>query len=251
MARMELIAGSFGTGRADWINFEFHLPRKQRLPIEAIASVEENGEYLERSFLGFLSGGAKGAVGIGATAAVVGLFAAPIAAVGAIGLTAAAIGGGLGAFGGSIERKLLMQVIAADGRGFVAICERDVPGEIRKAVSAAHAVRMRQQEAVASAAEASRRWQPSSLWNRPAKAAAASAAVALPAAAAIALPAPPVVAAVDMQPDEQGVFTATTEALVATAGAAGTAAADAYSATVDAVDGAWTAVKARLPWGGA
>lgn len=247
MARLEIIAGNYGTGRGDWINFEFHLPKKQRLAIEQIASVEENGEHLERSVLGFLKGGASGALGIGSAAAIVGIFAAPLAAVGAIGLTAAAIGGGIGAFGGSVERKVLMQVLGADGRGFIAICEKDVPGEVRKAVSVAHALRMRQREAEAAVQAAKPRL--TGIWERRPKAAAPVVTAVVP-AAALALPEPAEVPALDMQAGEDGIFTVAGNAIAATAESAGSIASDAYDATSEAIEGAWTAVRNRLPWPG-
>lgn len=242
MPKLELIAGNFGTGRADWINFEFHLPKKQRLPIEAIVSVEENGEYLEKTFLGFIKGGATGAVGLGATAALVGVFAAPLAAVGAIGLTAAAIGGGLGAFGGGTERKVLLQVMGADGRGFVAICEPELPAEIRKAVSVAHAMRMR---ARGSEAEAQTKPRLSGVWEKRPKVAVAAATAPIGAGIA-ALPAPE---PMEMQPDADGIFRVAGSALSATAESASNLAADALAATTGAVEDAWSAVTARLPWG--
>lgn len=242
MASLELIAGNFGAGRAEWVNYEFHLPKKQRLPIEAVVSVEENGEHLERSVLGFLSGGVHGAFGFGATAAVVGVFAAPLAAVGAIGLTAAAIGGGIGAIGGSVERKVLVQVMGADGRGFIAICEQGVPAEISKAVSVAHAMRMRQREAEKAATRPAPRLGISAVWEKRPRAPAAEPVVQSIAA----LPAPETV--VDLEPNADGIFTVAGKALASTAESAGSAASEAYAATTGAVEGAWSAVRARLPW---
>lgn len=244
MSRLELIAGNYGSGRADWINYEFRLPKKQFIPIEAIASVEENGEYIERSILGAIKDSAGMSLGLGATAAVVGIFAAPLAAVGAIGLTAAAIGGGVGILGGGIERKALLQVIGADGRGFVAICEQGLAADIRKAIAVAHSMRMR-------AVQAQQEHQPKSRapfgWERRAK-------VPLPAPTALPDAAPltaiPVPALVEMQPDADGVFQVAGKAITSTAEVAGTLASDAYSATTEAVEGAWTAVVGRLPWGG-
>lgn len=245
MSRMELIAGNFGTGRADYINFEFQLPKKVRLPIEAVASVEENGEYLERSILGFVKGGFSGAAGLGATAMVVGVFAAPLAAVGAIGLTAAAIGAGVGAMGGSVHKRLLMQVLAVDGRGFVAICDDGMPAEIRKAVSVAHALRMRQREAQAVDLKASQR-RPS-VWERRPRIEPPGAALALAAPAVVIAAAEPTLEA---EQNEDGIFAVAGNAISSTTDAAATAASDAYDAASDALSSAWTSVKGRLPWGG-
>ncbi|MEN3213580.1 hypothetical protein PUR23_26660 [Methylorubrum populi] len=244
MSRLELVAGNYGTGRADWINFEFRLPKKQVLPIEAVVSVEENGDYIEKTFLSSLKSGASGAVGLGATAAVVGIFAAPLAAVGAIGLTAAAIGGGLGVFGGGIERKILLQVMGADGRGFVAICEIEMAADIRKAISVAHSLRMRAVNAAAENLSKSR-----VLFGQQKH-------VRTPVEEKEALPirenAPALVApeVVEMRPDADGVFQVAGKAISSSAEAAGTIASDAYAATSEAVEGAWTAVVSRLPWGG-
>ncbi|GJD92494.1 hypothetical protein BHAOGJBA_6048 [Methylobacterium hispanicum] len=247
MARLELVAGNFGTGRADWINFEFHLPRRVKLPVEEIASVEENGDYLERSVLGFLKGGASGAIGLGATAAAVGLFAAPLAAVGAIGLTAAAIGGGIGAFGGSVERKVLLQVVALDGRGFVAICEKEVPAEIRKAVSVVHALRMRQPAVTTETPKPVR-----SLWGRAPRPVAPAAIVAATTIAApgvaAALPAPS--QTVELTQDKEGVFSIATDAITSVAESATSLAGDACVAATDAAGDAWAALRARIPWSG-
>lgn len=244
MSRLEVIAGNYGTGRAEWINCEFRLPKKQLLPIEAVASVEENGEYIEKSFLGAIKDGAGMSFGLGATAVVVGVFAAPLAAVGAIGLTAAAVGGGLGVLGGGAERKALLQVIGADGRGFVAICEKGLATDIRKAIAVAHSMRMR-------AVQTQQEHQPKSRapfgWERRARSP-----VSLPAATPepASLPALPAPATVEMQPDADGVFQVAGKAITTTAEAAGAIASDAYSATSEAVEGAWTAVVGRLPWGG-
>lgn len=244
MSRLELIAGNYGTGRADWINFEFRLPKKQVLPIEAVASVEENGEYIEKSFFGALKDGAGGALGLGATAAVVGVFVAPLAAVGAIGLTAAAIGGGMGVLGGGAERKALLQVVGADGRGFVAICETGLASEIRKAIAVAHSMRMRAFEA--STQPESKPRKPFGLERR-SKSLVDQPNALPPIAVVPALPAP---GTLDMQADAEGVFQVAGKAIGSTAEAAGTLASDAYAATSEAVEGAWTAVVGRLPWGG-
>lgn len=246
MARLELVAGNFGTGRADYINFEFLLPKKQKLPIEAVTSVEENGEYLERSYTGVLKGGVTGAIGIGSTAMVVGLFAAPLAVVGAIGLTAAAIGGGVGALGGSISKRMLIQIMASDGRGFIAICDQELPGEIRKAVSVVHAMRMRHLETV-SAAATSAKWRSTAVWEKRPRVAAAVAPAAVLATPALAAPVTdqPVV---DAKQDGDGMFSVVANKISSTADLASTTAVDTYNATTEVLEGAWSTVRSKLPW---
>ncbi len=130
MAEMELVGGHFGTGRARYVPGQFRLADRLVLPVDQVASAEENASFIQRNIGASLRGMIGGGIKYAPAAMVVGLFVAPLAMVGAIGVTAAAIGAALGALGAG-DKRVLMQVVFDDGRGFICVCDQGVAGQIQ------------------------------------------------------------------------------------------------------------------------
>ncbi|WP_238193477.1 hypothetical protein [Methylobacterium frigidaeris] len=122
---MELVGGHFGTGRGRYVLGEFRLPGRITIPVEQVSSAEENASFIQRNIGSSLRSMIGGGLGLAPVAMLAGLFVAPLALVGAIGVTAAAIGAGLGALGAG-DKRVLMQVVLEDGRGFICVCDEGV-----------------------------------------------------------------------------------------------------------------------------
>lgn len=123
MARLELVAGDFGKGAASYDVGEFRLPGRRLQNVANVISVEANATVIEKHWGRALGDGVRNAVGLAPVAMLVGVFAAPLAAVGAIGIAAAAVGGAVGLLGGGAQDKVLIQVTFAQGAGFIAVCD--------------------------------------------------------------------------------------------------------------------------------
>jgi hypothetical protein len=126
MARLELVAGDFGRGTAKYDTGEFRLPGRRLQNIANVIAVEANATIIEKHWGRALGDGVRNAAGLAPVAMLVGVFAAPLAAVATIGVAAAAVGGAVGLLGGGAQNKLLVQVTFAQGTGFIAVCDTEV-----------------------------------------------------------------------------------------------------------------------------
>lgn len=123
MARLELVAGDFGRGTASYDTGEFRLPSRRLQNIANVISVEANATVIEKHWGRALGDSVRNAAGLAPVAMLVGVFAAPLAAVATIGVAAAAVGGAVGLLGGGAQNKLLIQVTFEQGTGFIVVCD--------------------------------------------------------------------------------------------------------------------------------
>lgn len=126
MASLQLVAGDFGKGNATYDVGEFRLPGRRLQGAIHITSVEANTTVIEKHWGRAVVDGVRNAAGFAPVAMLVGVFAAPLAAVGTIGIAEAAIGGAIGLLGGGAANKVLLQVTFEQGTGFVAVCDAEV-----------------------------------------------------------------------------------------------------------------------------
>ncbi|MBY0259573.1 hypothetical protein [Methylobacterium sp.] len=224
MLRIELVAGDFGTGTAWYEAGEFKLPKRRLQSIANVSAIEANATVIEKHWGRALIAGAKNAAGLAPLAMVVGIFAAPLAAVGAIGIGAAAIGGALGLLGGGAETKALVQVTFEQGTGFVGICEIATAETMRNDAALIRAEAERQ---LRLTEPPKRRW-----FSK------ATPPETVPQARALPAPHP-----VDAQVEEQGTLAGIGDGLSAAAATAGSAVTTAADATGQALSGAFAFAK--------
>lgn len=145
MARLALVAGDFGTGSAQYEAGEFRFSKGRLQSISNVIDMEANATVVQKHAGRAILNSAKNAAALAPVAMVVGVFAAPLALVGTIGIAAAAIGGAVGLLGGGAETKSLIQVKFEQGTGFVAICEQELAATITNdlALMRAHVERER------------------------------------------------------------------------------------------------------------
>ncbi|MGE7416996.1 hypothetical protein [Methylobacterium tarhaniae] len=244
MAEMELVGGHFGTGRGRYRPGEFRLPGRITIPVEQVASAEENASFIQRNIGSSLRSMIGGGLGLAPVAMLAGLFVAPLAMVGAIGVTAAAIGAGLGALGAG-DKRVLMQVVLDDGRGFICVCDEGVAAQVQYEAQIAR--RAAEDRRAAQAALIPQKWRMGPV-TPPAPATGGSPRLLAPPefTPVPALEGPP--SALPLPADNAGLLAAAGSALSATtslaadgAAKAGAAAETAYATATAAADGAWKA----------
>jgi hypothetical protein len=136
-AKLQLVSGTFGPGRAQYDAGVFRLPGRVSIGVERVKVLEINGTILQSAWGKRLGSGVSVAVAGAQIGVVAGLFTGGIALVGPYALTAAAIGAGVGLLGGGNISKALIQVVFDDGQGFVGISESALPQQIRSDLAVA------------------------------------------------------------------------------------------------------------------
>lgn len=131
MSDFVIVAGSFKAGNGSYIDGVFYLPKKQKRSVVCVVNVELNATVVQNSAMRALGSGVKNAVVLGPVIMIAGAFAFPAAAIGTVGIAAAAIAAAIGLMGGGAENKALLQVVFDDGAGFVAVCHTDLADQIR------------------------------------------------------------------------------------------------------------------------
>lgn len=140
-SRLQLIAGTVGRGRGRYEGGRFILPDRSSRLVLAVASLEVNGAILQGSWTKRVGSGVGTAVAAAQLGAVTGLFVGGMALVGPYALSGAAIGAGLGLFGGGAIKKSLVQILFDDDTGFIAICDGALPDRIRGELKALETAR--------------------------------------------------------------------------------------------------------------
>jgi hypothetical protein len=146
MAKLQIVAGDHGEGRAHYDAGVFSLPNGHRRGAETVSRIVSSGTVQQKDFSSALGAG----LGAGAVTvpllAIAGLFFAPVAAIASPFGVAALVGAA--AFFGTRKDMAFVQIIFDDGTKVAVICDEALPPLILNDRVVAQSVEMRKPRAM-------------------------------------------------------------------------------------------------------